>query len=147
MRSAEFLLSTHLDLGSVGSIALRVDRLLPDASDALIVDRVHPGHLAGLRTAVRPGDVLAAVDHVPLRRAPLVLLADALRAAVSDQRGRMQPLSFRGGSEVYAVDSPRQLLPGAVLTSTRALPCREARLERARYVHDRLYIRVLDHEI
>jgi hypothetical protein len=104
------LLSTHLDLGSVWSIALRVDRLLPDASDALMVDRVHPGHPAGLRTAVRPGDVLAAVDHVPLRRAPLVHLADALRAAASDQRGRMQRLSFRGGREVYAVNSPKMMI-------------------------------------
>jgi hypothetical protein len=194
VRSAEFLLSTHLDLGSVGSIALRVDRphpnapgaLIvdrvhpghladlnlgsvgsialrvdrpqPDAPDALVVDRVHPGQLADLSIAVLPGDVLAAVDRVPLRRAPLAQLADALRAAPPDQRGPMQRRSFRRGSEVYAVDSPRQFLPGAVLTCPRAHlsgsrddPCRcgdrGARLERASDVHDRLYIRVLDHEI
>jgi hypothetical protein len=109
--------TARLNLGTIGAISLHVDRAEGDAGAVLVVGDVTPGRLADLAAVVKRGDVLAAVDGTPLRRtdAPLAHLAATLLPSPRAQRSPVQRLSFRRGGEVYAVDSPRQLLPECVL--------------------------------
>lgn len=109
--------SACLNLGSIGSIALQVDKGRRGSGAQLVVDHVRPGQLADLGGVIKRGDVLTAVDGTALRRsdAPLASLAESLLASPRARRSPMQRLNFRRGSEIYSVDSPRQLLPECVL--------------------------------